>query len=136
MTVKPQESSSISCRISLSSYCIHWIRQPAGKDLEWLRFFLVMVALTSKTHKKKKNSLKTRSVSPRTKPITVFLQGDNFHTENDCITVQESHTVICMTKQATALYKNLNKRIRYTYYHPSSHTHPFIKKCFKIFKKL
>ncbi len=69
----------------------------------------MMVALTLKTHKKKKNSLKTRSVSPRAKPITVFLQGDNFQTENDCITVQESHTVICMTKQATALYKNLNK---------------------------
>uniref|UniRef100_A0A8C1M0E0 Immunoglobulin heavy variable 10-1 n=1 Tax=Cyprinus carpio TaxID=7962 RepID=A0A8C1M0E0_CYPCA len=35
MVVKPQESFSISCRISVSSYCIHWICQLTGK-LEWL----------------------------------------------------------------------------------------------------
>ncbi|CAM4361847.1 unnamed protein product [Leuciscus chuanchicus] len=38
LVVKPQESFSISCRISVSSYCIHWIRQPTGKALEWLGY--------------------------------------------------------------------------------------------------
>ncbi len=95
MIVKPQEPSSISCRISLSSYCIHWIHQLSRKDLEWLGYFFSDGGTYIKdSSKKKKNSLKTRSVSPRTKPITVFLQGDNFHTENDCITVQESHSYL------------------------------------------
>ncbi|KTG40462.1 hypothetical protein cypCar_00050068, partial [Cyprinus carpio] len=38
MVVKTQESFSISCRISESSYCINWIRQPTGKALEWLGY--------------------------------------------------------------------------------------------------
>uniref|UniRef100_A0A3B4V0C7 Immunoglobulin heavy variable 4-9 n=1 Tax=Seriola dumerili TaxID=41447 RepID=A0A3B4V0C7_SERDU len=36
---KPQEALSLSCRgtgFDFSSYGMHWIRQPAGKALEWM----------------------------------------------------------------------------------------------------
>uniref|UniRef100_A0AAY5EX04 Ig-like domain-containing protein n=1 Tax=Electrophorus electricus TaxID=8005 RepID=A0AAY5EX04_ELEEL len=36
VVVKPRESFSISCKISESSYCINWIRQPPGKSLQWI----------------------------------------------------------------------------------------------------
>ncbi|KAK3552575.1 hypothetical protein QTP86_016928 [Hemibagrus guttatus] len=38
MTVQPGQSLSIHCKVSYSvtSYCTTWIRQPAGKALEWI----------------------------------------------------------------------------------------------------
>ncbi|KAI5097712.1 hypothetical protein C0J45_13021 [Silurus meridionalis] len=38
MTVQPGQSLSINCKVSYSitSYYTHWIRQPAGKPLEWI----------------------------------------------------------------------------------------------------
>uniref|UniRef100_A0A0E9W570 Immunoglobulin V-set domain-containing protein n=1 Tax=Anguilla anguilla TaxID=7936 RepID=A0A0E9W570_ANGAN len=41
MVVKPGQSLTISCKLSGysvtdSSYGTHWIRQPAGKALEWI----------------------------------------------------------------------------------------------------
>ncbi|KAJ8246317.1 hypothetical protein GJAV_G00266230, partial [Gymnothorax javanicus] len=38
LSVKPGQSLTISCKVSysLSSYDTAWIRQPAGKALEWI----------------------------------------------------------------------------------------------------
>ncbi|KAK5613734.1 hypothetical protein CRENBAI_016874 [Crenichthys baileyi] len=38
MTVQPGQTLTISCQVSYSvtSYGTHWIRQPAGKALEWM----------------------------------------------------------------------------------------------------
>ncbi|KAI4903921.1 hypothetical protein NFI96_006979 [Prochilodus magdalenae] len=39
--LKPGEALSLSCRgsgFSFSSYDMHWIRQPAGKPLEWMGY--------------------------------------------------------------------------------------------------
>ncbi|KAI4904662.1 hypothetical protein NFI96_007326 [Prochilodus magdalenae] len=43
MVVTPGQSMSLTCEVSGysltdSSYCSHWIRQPAGKALEWIGF--------------------------------------------------------------------------------------------------
>uniref|UniRef100_A0AAY5L9C8 Ig-like domain-containing protein n=1 Tax=Esox lucius TaxID=8010 RepID=A0AAY5L9C8_ESOLU len=41
MTVKPGQSLTLSCKVSGysltdTSYCTYWVRQPAGKALEWI----------------------------------------------------------------------------------------------------
>ncbi|TWW69761.1 Ig heavy chain V region XIG14 [Takifugu flavidus] len=38
VTVQPGQRLTITCQVSysLSSYWTHWIRQPAGKGLEWI----------------------------------------------------------------------------------------------------
>ncbi|XP_073800767.1 Ig mu chain C region membrane-bound form isoform X11 [Danio rerio] len=80
MVVKPQESFSISCRISVSSYCIHWIRQSAGRPLEWLGY------LCSSGGTIIKDSVKNKiSFTQDTSKNTVFLQGRNFQTEDTAV---------------------------------------------------
>ncbi|TWW69794.1 Ig heavy chain V region XIG14 [Takifugu flavidus] len=38
VTVQPGQRLTITCQVSysLSSYATHWVRQPAGKGLEWI----------------------------------------------------------------------------------------------------
>nr|AEH76784.1 immunoglobulin HY heavy chain [Ctenopharyngodon idella] len=80
MVVKPQESFSISCRISVSSYCINWIRQPTGKAMEWLGY------LCSGGSTDIKDSIKNKiSFTQDTSKNTVFLQGNNFQTEDTAV---------------------------------------------------
>uniref|UniRef100_A0A671QP26 Ig-like domain-containing protein n=1 Tax=Sinocyclocheilus anshuiensis TaxID=1608454 RepID=A0A671QP26_9TELE len=80
LVAKPQESFSISCRISVSSYCIHWIHQPTGKALEWLGY------LCSDGRTNIKDSVKNKiSFTQDTSKNTVFLQGNNFQTEDSAV---------------------------------------------------
>ncbi|KAG7335284.1 hypothetical protein KOW79_001880 [Hemibagrus wyckioides] len=78
--VKPGESFSISCKISESSYCIHWIRQPAGKALEWLGYLCSGGGTNLKDTMKSKISLsQDKSIS------TVYLRGQNFQVEDTAV---------------------------------------------------
>uniref|UniRef100_A0A8B9JJY9 Ig-like domain-containing protein n=1 Tax=Astyanax mexicanus TaxID=7994 RepID=A0A8B9JJY9_ASTMX len=80
LVVKPGESFSISCKISESSYCINWIRQPAGKALEWLGY------LCSGGSTEIKDSVKSKiSLSQDTSINTVYLRGQNFQTEDTAV---------------------------------------------------
>ncbi|KAL6476060.1 hypothetical protein MHYP_G00145590 [Metynnis hypsauchen] len=78
--VKPGESFSISCKISESSYCINWIRQPAGKALELLGY------LCSGGSTNIKDTVKSKiSFSQDKSSSTVFLQGQNFQSEDTAV---------------------------------------------------
>ncbi|KAL7849757.1 hypothetical protein SRHO_G00191060, partial [Serrasalmus rhombeus] len=78
--VKPGESFSISCKTSESSYCIHWIRQPAGKALEWLGYLCNGGSTNIKDTVKSKISFRQDTSSS-----TVFLQGQNFQSEDTAV---------------------------------------------------
>ncbi|KAJ8246330.1 hypothetical protein GJAV_G00266370, partial [Gymnothorax javanicus] len=70
MTVKPGQSLSISCKVSysVSSDYTAWIRQPAGKALEWIGY------ISSSGSTVYKDSLKSRfSISRDTSSNTVYL---------------------------------------------------------------
>ncbi|KAF4092462.1 hypothetical protein AMELA_G00021290, partial [Ameiurus melas] len=78
--VKPGESFSISCKVSVSSYCIHWIRQPAGKALEWLGY------LCSSGSTNLKDTMKSKiSFNQDTSISTVYLRGQNFQSEDTAV---------------------------------------------------
>uniref|UniRef100_A0AAY5ECA3 Ig-like domain-containing protein n=1 Tax=Electrophorus electricus TaxID=8005 RepID=A0AAY5ECA3_ELEEL len=80
VVVKPRESFSISCKISESSYCINWIRQPTGKALEWLGY------LCSGGGTNLKDTVKNKiSFSQDTSSSTVFLRGQNFEIEDTAV---------------------------------------------------
>uniref|UniRef100_A0A4W5K7S8 Ig-like domain-containing protein n=1 Tax=Hucho hucho TaxID=62062 RepID=A0A4W5K7S8_9TELE len=58
--VKPGVSLTLSCRISITSYCLHWIRQPEGKA------FKISFTLDTSSN-------------------TEFLQVKNFQTEDTAV---------------------------------------------------
>ncbi|KAK9957381.1 hypothetical protein ABG768_011630, partial [Culter alburnus] len=81
MVVKPGESFSIGCKITGYSAsgggCTNWIRQATGKALEWIGWFCSSGDTgTSDTMKNK------ISFTAETSSNTVFLQGQNFQTED------------------------------------------------------
>uniref|UniRef100_A0A672T667 Ig-like domain-containing protein n=1 Tax=Sinocyclocheilus grahami TaxID=75366 RepID=A0A672T667_SINGR len=83
LVVKPQESFSISCRISESSYCINWIRQPTGKALELLGYLCNGGGTNIKDSVKNKISF-TQDTSKNT-VNAVILTGKNVNTENTAV---------------------------------------------------
>ncbi|KAJ8249517.1 hypothetical protein GJAV_G00236290, partial [Gymnothorax javanicus] len=85
MTVKPGQSLTISCKVSGysltdSSYGTAWIRQPAGKALEWIGY----VWGGGSTYYK--DSLKSRfTISRDTSSSTVSLQGSSLQTGDTAV---------------------------------------------------
>uniref|UniRef100_A0A4W5LGF7 Ig-like domain-containing protein n=1 Tax=Hucho hucho TaxID=62062 RepID=A0A4W5LGF7_9TELE len=85
--VKPGDSLSITCKVSGYSltdssnvYGIGWIRQPAGKALEWI--LTIYYDGNSHSH----NSLKDRfSVTRDTSSNTVSLKGQSVQTEDTAV---------------------------------------------------
>uniref|UniRef100_A0A087XV69 Ig-like domain-containing protein n=1 Tax=Poecilia formosa TaxID=48698 RepID=A0A087XV69_POEFO len=74
VTVQPGQHLTISCQVSysLSSYWTVWIRQPAGKGLEWIGGAGVGYATYYKESLKNKFSISLESSSK-----TVTLNGQN-----------------------------------------------------------
>uniref|UniRef100_A0A3P9MY77 Ig-like domain-containing protein n=1 Tax=Poecilia reticulata TaxID=8081 RepID=A0A3P9MY77_POERE len=81
VTVQPGQSLTVSCQVSysVSSYWTAWIRQPAGKALEWIG-----EAYRSSTNYK--GSLKNKfSISTDSSSNTVTLNGQNIQPEDSAV---------------------------------------------------
>uniref|UniRef100_A0AAY5KD56 Ig-like domain-containing protein n=1 Tax=Esox lucius TaxID=8010 RepID=A0AAY5KD56_ESOLU len=81
MTVQPGQPLTISCKVSysVSSYWTAWIRQPAGKTLEWIGWIY-----TGGTHQK--DSLKNKfSLTVDSSSSTVTLTGQNLQAEDTAV---------------------------------------------------
>uniref|UniRef100_A0A3B1IUX7 Ig-like domain-containing protein n=1 Tax=Astyanax mexicanus TaxID=7994 RepID=A0A3B1IUX7_ASTMX len=82
------QSLTIKCKVSYSvySYYTAWIRQPAGKDLEWIGY-------TASDETRTKDSVKSKiSLSQDTSINTVYLRGQNFQTEDTAVYYCATHT--------------------------------------------
>uniref|UniRef100_A0AAZ1XAY3 Ig-like domain-containing protein n=1 Tax=Oreochromis aureus TaxID=47969 RepID=A0AAZ1XAY3_OREAU len=80
-TVQPGQRLTISCLVSysVSSYWTAWIRQPAGKGLEWIG-----MAVGSSTYYK--DSLKSKfSISTDSSSKTVTLTGQNVQPDDTAV---------------------------------------------------
>ncbi|XP_053370283.1 immunoglobulin alpha-2 heavy chain-like [Clarias gariepinus] len=82
--VTPGQSLTLTCKLSgysvTASYCTHWIRQPAGKTLEWIG----EICGDGNTYYSEK--LKSRfQVSRDTSSSTVTLTGQNMQTEDTAV---------------------------------------------------
>ncbi|XP_029913839.1 uncharacterized protein LOC115363701 [Myripristis murdjan] len=81
LTVQPGQTLTITCQVSYSvgSYYTSWIRQPAGKGLEWIG----QVAGRSTNYK---DSLKNKfSMSTASSSKTVTLTGQNLQPEDTAV---------------------------------------------------
>ncbi|KAL2101413.1 hypothetical protein ACEWY4_003174 [Coilia grayii] len=100
MVVSPGQSVSISCKVSgfsISSYCPRWIRQPAGKPLEWIG------SICGDGSSYVKDSLKSKiSFTADSSSKTVFLKAQNFQTE-DTAKYQESSSAVQPQKHSMIL---------------------------------
>uniref|UniRef100_H2RJ82 Ig-like domain-containing protein n=1 Tax=Takifugu rubripes TaxID=31033 RepID=H2RJ82_TAKRU len=81
VTVQPGQSLTITCQVSysLSSYWTNWIRQPAGKGLEWIG-----QEYTGTSYYE--HSLKNKfSISSDSSSNTVTLNGVNVQPEDTAV---------------------------------------------------
>ena len=85
MVINPGQSVSLICKVSGysvtdSSYCTHWIRQPAGKALEWVG------RTCGGGYTDYSDKLKSRfEVSRDTSSSTVTLRGQNLQTGDTAV---------------------------------------------------
>ncbi|KAI5610643.1 hypothetical protein C0J50_5070 [Silurus asotus] len=83
--LKPGDSLTLSCKVSGysvtdSSYATAWIRQPAGKTLEWIN------NIWGGGDSYHKESLKSKfSISKDDSSSTVTLRGQNMQTEDTAV---------------------------------------------------
>uniref|UniRef100_A0A3B4T8T8 Ig-like domain-containing protein n=1 Tax=Seriola dumerili TaxID=41447 RepID=A0A3B4T8T8_SERDU len=82
VTVQPGQRLTITCQVSysVSDYYTAWIRQPAGKTLEWIGSALVGYTTDYKDSLKSKFSIETDSSSNR-----VTLNGQNVQPEDTAV---------------------------------------------------
>ncbi|KAL0993216.1 hypothetical protein UPYG_G00104800 [Umbra pygmaea] len=82
MTVQPGQPLTISCKVSYSvgSYYTAWIRQPAGKALEWIGNIYTSGSTAYKDSLKNKFSI-TRDTSSN----TLFLKGQSLQSEDTAV---------------------------------------------------
>ncbi|KAJ8283367.1 hypothetical protein COCON_G00022170, partial [Conger conger] len=83
MVVTPGQSLTISCKVSYSvtsTYCTNWMRQPAGKALEWIGY----ICYDGSTGYK--DSLKNKfTISRDTSSNTLFLKGSSLQTGDTAV---------------------------------------------------
>ncbi|TWW53133.1 Ig heavy chain V region XIG14 [Takifugu flavidus] len=105
-TVQPDQRLTITCQVlySVSSYWTHWIRQPAGKGLEWIGYHRVGYNPVYKASLKNKFSISSDSSSN-----TVTLNGVNVQPEDTAV-------YYCARDTITQTPVELNKN-------PSEHQH-------------
>uniref|UniRef100_A0A3Q3ISH6 Ig-like domain-containing protein n=1 Tax=Monopterus albus TaxID=43700 RepID=A0A3Q3ISH6_MONAL len=82
VTVQPGQRLTITCQVSysVSSYWTGWIRQPAGKGLEWIGYAASGSTPYYKDSLKNKFSISTDSASN-----TVTLIGQNVQPEDSAV---------------------------------------------------
>ncbi|TWW69736.1 Ig heavy chain V region MC101 [Takifugu flavidus] len=82
VTVQPGQRLTITCQVSysVSSYCTHWIRQSAGKGLDWIGAHRVGYNPVYKASLKNKFSISSDSSSK-----TVTLNGVNVQPEDTAV---------------------------------------------------
>ena len=82
VTVQPGQRLTITCQVSysVSSYYTAWIRQPAGKGLEWIGMRVVGSTSYYKDSLKNKFSIDLDSSSN-----TVTLNGQNVQPEDTAV---------------------------------------------------
>uniref|UniRef100_A0A6Q2YFP9 Ig-like domain-containing protein n=1 Tax=Esox lucius TaxID=8010 RepID=A0A6Q2YFP9_ESOLU len=100
MTVQPGQPLTISCKVSYSvtSYYTAWIRQPAGKTLEWIG--MIYIGGT-----RQKDSLKNKfSLTRHSSSSTVTLTGQNLQAEDTAVYYCARRTQY--NKPAPHCYKN------------------------------
>uniref|UniRef100_A0A3B3S7K3 Ig-like domain-containing protein n=1 Tax=Paramormyrops kingsleyae TaxID=1676925 RepID=A0A3B3S7K3_9TELE len=95
---RPGESPKLTCTASgftfLTSYITGWIRQPAGKELEWIGI------IWGGGGTDYKDSLKNKfSISRDTSSNTVYLQGKSLQTEDTAVyyCARDPHNLMCQT---------------------------------------
>ncbi|KAK7167863.1 hypothetical protein R3I94_002050 [Phoxinus phoxinus] len=82
LTVRPDAALTISCKVSYSvtSYSTGWIRQPAGKALEWIGL------IWSDGDLDYKDSLRSKfSITRDTSSNTITLQGKNMQAQDTAV---------------------------------------------------
>uniref|UniRef100_A0AAR2IN34 Ig-like domain-containing protein n=1 Tax=Pygocentrus nattereri TaxID=42514 RepID=A0AAR2IN34_PYGNA len=90
MVVRPGQSLTIDCKVSYSvtSYYSAWIRQPAGKALEWIGY------ISSGGGTAYNDKLKSKfSISRDTGTNTITLRGQNLQTEDTAVYYCARYTV-------------------------------------------
>uniref|UniRef100_A0A3B4ULS5 Ig-like domain-containing protein n=1 Tax=Seriola dumerili TaxID=41447 RepID=A0A3B4ULS5_SERDU len=89
VTVQPGQRLTITCQVSysVSSYYTAWIRQPAGKGLEWIGMAATGYTTYYKDSLKNKFSIETDSSSK-----TVTLNGQNVQPEDTAVYYCARHT--------------------------------------------
>uniref|UniRef100_A0A3B4BZ62 Ig-like domain-containing protein n=1 Tax=Pygocentrus nattereri TaxID=42514 RepID=A0A3B4BZ62_PYGNA len=105
--IKPAEPLTITCTVSGASitdssshYGTAWIRQPAGKALEWINIIYYSGGIDAK------DSLKSKfSVSRDTSSNTVTLQGQNLQAEDTAVYYCARRATQCC-KRPAEMHKN------------------------------
>ncbi|TWW53480.1 Immunoglobulin heavy variable 5-51 [Takifugu flavidus] len=102
VTVQPGQRLTITCQVSysVSSYYTNWIRQPAGKGLEWIGAHRVGYTPSYKASLKNKFSISSDSSS---KTVKIF--GEQL-TQPASVTVQPGQrlTITCQVSYSLSSY--------------------------------
>uniref|UniRef100_A0ABK0L1R8 Ig-like domain-containing protein n=2 Tax=Rattus norvegicus TaxID=10116 RepID=A0ABK0L1R8_RAT len=105
--VQPSQTLSLTCTVSgfsLTSYNVHWVRQPTGKGLEW------MGVIWTGGSTDYNSALKSRlSISRDTSKSQVFLKMNSLQTEDIA-------TYYCARDTVREVQCGLAQKLPYRYY--------------------